>query len=54
MPKIMPKFDAEKNSKVAFCKPFGFTWATPGGKGAGRFWLLLSDNAMTLAGVGGL
>ena len=54
MPKIMPKFDAEKKLKSSILAAIWIHVGDAGGKGAGRFWLLLSDNAMTPAGVGGL
>ena len=53
MPKIMPKFDAEKKLERAILAAIWIHVGDAGGKGAGRFWLLLSVNAMTPAGVGG-
>ena len=53
IPKIMPKFDAEKKLKSWILHAIWIHVGDAGGKGAGRFWLILSDNAMTPAGVGG-
>ena len=49
----MPKFDAEKKLKSWILHAIWIHVGDAGGKGAGRFWLILSDNAMTPAGVGG-
>ena len=40
MPKIMPKFDAEKNLKSATLGASLILQVDAGGKGAGRFWLI--------------
>ena len=64
MQKLIPKIDAEKELICAFMDPEmndkGTKGGAPGGKegkppkaAPAAFWLILFDNAMTPAGVGG-